>query len=321
MPPKAGVIPDGRGITKQYLPGSLHHSSLGQHRPLGADRIESTALLCSQYSSVQCHKVKPRQKKKSKKRSVSPPPPALPMYNTGRRVGPAVTVTLDVDADKQVQDVRVKNMIWLLTRLSNPEEDQTISSWTGFNILIRNDTHVVQDTVSYLPTINAPATEMSTVNEVLTQTVNIMDTLELKEIVCVFEQALHAKAAEITWKHEKFKNLILRMGAFHTICNLLSTIGKRFQDAGLRDLCVESGVIAEGSITAVMEGRKYNSAVKFHKIVYEAMMRLAWKGFLPWIQVNHGVEGHHLEEAPRSISTFHDDVSQACGTEEQGYVS
>ena len=66
--------------------------------------------------------------KKSKKRSISPPPAALPMYNIGRRVGPAVTVTLDMDADKQVQDARVKNMIWLLTRLSNPEEDQTISS-------------------------------------------------------------------------------------------------------------------------------------------------------------------------------------------------
>ena len=156
---------------------------------------------------------------------------------------------------------------------------------------------------------------MSTVNEVLTQTVNIMDTLELKEIVCVFDQALYAKAPEITWKHEKFKNLILRMGAFHTICNLLSTIGKRFQDAGLRDLCVEYGVIAEGSITAVMEGRKYNRAVRLHKIVYEAMMRLAWKGFLPWIQVNHGVEAHHLEEALRSISTFHDEVSQASFTE------
>ena len=236
---------------------------------------------------------------------------ALPMYNTGRRVGPAVTVNLDVDADKQVQNARVKNMIWLLTRLSNPEEDQTISSWTGFNILIRN---VVQDTVSYLPTINAPATEMSTVNEVLTQTVNIMDTLELEEIVWVFDQALYAKAAEITWKHEQFKNLILRMCAFHTICNLLSTIGKRFQDAGLRDLCVESGVIAEGSITAVMEGRKYNHAVRLHKIVYEAMMRVAWKVFLPWIQVNHGDEAHHLEEALRSISTFHDEVSQASFT-------
>ena len=36
----------------------------------------------------------------------------------------------------------------------------------------------------------------------------------------------------------KFKNIILGMGAFHTICKLLSTIGKRFQDAGLSDLCV-----------------------------------------------------------------------------------
>ena len=148
-----------------------------------------------------------------------------------------------------------------------------------------------------------------------------MDTLELMEIVCVFNQALYAKAAEITWKHKKFKNLILRMGSFHTICNLLSTIGKRFQDAGLRDLCVESGVIAEGSITAVMEGRKYNRVVRLHKIVYEAMMRLAWKGFLPWIQVNHRVEVHHLEEALRSISTFHDDVSQASFTERMDDIS
>ena len=80
----------------------------------------------------------------------------------------------------------------------------------------------------------------------------------------------------------KFKNIILRMGAFHTICNLLSAIGKRFQDACLRDLSVESGVIAEGSITAFLEGRKYNRAVRLHNIVYVAMMRLAWKVFLLW---------------------------------------
>ena len=82
-----------------------------------------------------------------------------------------------------------------------------------------------------------------------------------------------------------FKNVILTMGEFHTTCNLLSTIGKRFQDAGLRDLCVQSGVSAEVSI--VMEGRKYNRAVRRHNIVYEAMMRLAWNGFLLWIHANH----------------------------------
>ena len=32
----------------------------------------------------------------------------------------------------------------------------------------------------------------------------------------------------------------------------------RFGDAGLRDLAVEPGAVADGSINGVLEGRKYN---------------------------------------------------------------
>ena len=49
---------------------------------------------------------------------------------------------------------------------------------------------------------------------------------------------------------------------FHTICTFLSVIGKRFQDAGLRDVMIESGVISEGSVFGV---RTYNRAIRFHK--------------------------------------------------------
>uniref|UniRef100_H3B9B4 Uncharacterized protein n=1 Tax=Latimeria chalumnae TaxID=7897 RepID=H3B9B4_LATCH len=80
------------------------------------------------------------------------------------------------------------------------------------------------------------------------------------------------------------QKIVLRMGVFHTICNLLSIIGKRYGDAGLRDLAVESGVIAEGSITSVLEGRKYNRGVCLHKLVYEALPRIACKGFYPWLE-------------------------------------
>ena len=66
------------------------------------------------------------------------------------------------------------------------------------------------------------------------------------------------------------------MGVFHTACSLLSTTGKRFQDAGLRNLCVESGAIAEGSVAGVLDGRRYNRGVRLHNIMYEALMRLAW---------------------------------------------
>ena len=58
---------------------------------------------------------------------------------------------------------------------------------------------------------------------------------------------------------------------FHTICTFLSVIGKRFQDAGLRDVIIESGVISEGSVFGV---RTYNHAIRFHKLMYEALKSL-----------------------------------------------
>ena len=53
---------------------------------------------------------------------------------------------------------------------------------------------------------------------------------------------------------------------FHTICNFLGIIGKRLLDAGLRDLAVESEVIAEGSVDRVLNGQQYNRGVRLHKL-------------------------------------------------------
>ena len=92
-----------------------------------------------------------------------------------------------------------------------------------------------------------------------------------EEEVCVFDQVFYVNTADITWKHDQLKNIIFRMVAYHTIPYHLkhpkSTIGKRFQDAGLLDLCRGSGVISEGSITDVLEGHKYNHVGMLHKIV------------------------------------------------------
>lgn len=90
---------------------------------------------------------------------------------------------------------------------------------------------------------------MATVYKILCQAVTIMKSLNFERIVVVFDEALYAKAAEVTWKHlEQFKPIILRMGAFHKICNFMAIIGKRFADSGLADWCIEADVVAEGSV-------------------------------------------------------------------------
>ena len=60
-----------------------------------------------------------------------------------------------------------------------------------------------------------------------------------------------------------------------------------FEVAGIRDLAVESGVTAEGSINKVLEGKQYNQADRLHKLTYEALLRLAWSGFQEWLETNH----------------------------------
>lgn len=149
------------------------------------------------------------------------------------------------------------------------------------NISTGDQEPISQDIVRYLPTINSPATELNTVFEIL-QSELIRKKLHLDTIVVVMDQALCAIAAEITWRHrEWFSNILLSMGTFHTICNVLAIIGKRFRDAGLKDICIEAGSVAEGSINGVLDGKLYNRAVRVHKYISEAQMRLARKEFIP----------------------------------------
>lgn len=235
---------------------------------------------------------------KTKKRSFSLETKPLPVYNAGSKSGPPhIDITLDMNSVNANQS-RLKNLSWVLKRFFHSK----VPSWTGFNIKLYLGKDVQKDTLGYLPTINAPATCMSAVHEVLQQSKQIQCALQLPAIVCVFDQALYAKAAEIVWKHQSdFCSIVLRLGDFHTICNLLATIGKRFQDAGLHDLCVESGIIAEGSVQGVMEGKHYNRAIRLHKLVYEAILRLAWKQFVDWISEHYSEDVVHLDSIVHEI--------------------
>jgi len=104
---------------------------------------------------------------KTKQRSISYETGLIPIYNAGKRVGPKKIETVDPDALTVVHNSFIRNIAWAMSRLSPDEQHQTVSGWSGFNIKIRSDIDVEQDNVAYLPTINAPATDLSTVYEVL----------------------------------------------------------------------------------------------------------------------------------------------------------
>ena len=74
--------------------------------------------------------------------------------------------------------------------------------------------------------------------------------------IVVFDVPIYIKKLKINWHKEKEMNrVVLRMGAFHMCCTLLAVIGKRFGDAGLSDIIIESAVIAVGSLPGILEGK------------------------------------------------------------------
>ena len=82
------------------------------------------------------------------------------------------------------------------------------------------------------------------------------DALKISEIVCIFDQSILAKAAEIKWKSaEKYKDYVLVLGAFHMIMSFMSILAKRFGDAGLRDTLVQA-----------ISGRMYNRGIRYCKL-------------------------------------------------------
>ena len=99
-------------------------------------------------------------------------------------------------------------------------------------------------------------------------------SLRLTSIVCVFDQAIYAKAIEIKWKEpEKFRCCVVMMGMFHLLMVYMAILHKRFADAGLKDTIIQSGMTAEGSIETALKGKHYNRGVRLYKIFYEALMR------------------------------------------------
>ena len=185
---------------------------------------------------------------KQKQRTITVDDQELEVYVAATRVGPqTLTTKANIQYSTRASKVaRNENLLWILSRNSALDDQQSVPSWTGFNIQTRDEEIVLQDRVGYLPTINAPATELSTVFEILKQSEIILEQLCLETIVVVMDQALYAKATEITWKRQhQFANILFRMGTFHTICNALGILGKRSRDSGLKDIFIESGIVAE----------------------------------------------------------------------------
>ena len=157
-----------------------------------------------------------------------------------------------------------------------------IPSWIGFLIDLNKNLTVKPSTVWCLDCLDAPATKISTVSFMKETSHHIKDQLQLKSIVCVYDQAIYTKVHQIKSKEPpKFKDIFLMKGTFHIILTFLAVIAAWFKDAGLWDIVAEgSNIVAEGSVDVMfIVSRGYKRAIWVYKITYKAFSKILLKNF------------------------------------------
>ena len=145
--------------------------------------------------------------------------------------------------------------MWIVLRKINFSFQ--IPSWTGFNINLHKNKFIIHSNIGYLDCLDAPARAICTIYCMMEYSLQIKDQLNVKSIVCVYDQAIYAKTYQINCKEqEKFQDLFWMMETFHIILTFLAVISSRFKDAGLRDILIQSSVVAEGSVDTIFTGSR-----------------------------------------------------------------
>ena len=144
-------------------------------------------------------------------------------------------IPLEEECYRHEQEMgRNADFLYLWSRKNASECGKLMPGWTGFNTQVHKVSRSVSR-IGYLPVIDAPVTEMVTVNTLLRHSISICQRLQDPQIVLVFDEAIYAKAQMIRWKDDELKErLVIRLGDFHTVMSFCSAISKIFKDAGLQ---------------------------------------------------------------------------------------
>lgn len=178
---------------------------------------------------------------KKSQRTVKMPNTNIAEYSIGAKKTPIffdineVARSMLIDRNHELNEAAHKlDLAYVLTKMVHVTDETALPGWTGFNTMLIEEIPEVSR-VGYLPVINAPPTEYSTINEILKRSKNIAEKLDLQYAVLVFDEAVYSKVQHIRWKEPVYYDkLVVRLGEFHTVMSFLSAVSKLFEDGGLK---------------------------------------------------------------------------------------
>ena len=128
--------------------------------------IELIVYLCSQAPANEHRYTETLRTGRGRRSFTSPTGTVIAEYCSGKQVGPAPVQFQECHAREfLLADQEQLYLSWVMCRVFY--KLSYTPSWTGFNIMISQNEIVLKSMVHYMECIDAPATDISTISEVL----------------------------------------------------------------------------------------------------------------------------------------------------------
>ena len=218
---------------------------------------------------------------KSKKRSFQHVPLPLPVAYPKKKVEPSLVVTkTTLEADDPVSPYDRQEVLWLMCR-SLFNQDSSVPDWSGWLSKTVPPAMEQLSNVGYMTPIFNPATDYTTVLQCLLTSVEATEKVQQQYTFITFDLAMAKIAYGIVWDMpEKFANVIVHLGGFHTMCAYMGALGQMMSCSGFEDVVIESGICASGSIRQVMNGKHFTRSMRVHHHMMDAIHRLIMNSFV-----------------------------------------
>ena len=140
----------------------------------------------------------------------------------------------------------------------------------------QNKENYRKDCITFLPIIDLDPNNMSCILSTPSFLSNLAHQNNMPTVVA-FDQPLYWKGSRIILEStdELIKQIVLVLGNFHTIFNLLECIGFLMANTGLNNILHE--IYGESTVTQMLSGKAYSRALRGHLILDQVLTSMIFE--------------------------------------------
>ena len=178
----------------------------------------------------------------------------------------------------------LRELVYGLCRSNVLIQNTNIPQWMVFHSALC-DTELTTTGVAFNPIIMATPTNYSTVYTTMLRVQEVGKELGFEHLPLFFYMGLLTKALEIQWANpDSLSGVALGDGGMHLIMSLFSDIGCLYEDAGLKNILIDSNVFAAGTVQQIMKGKDFDRALESYKMLEEVLLKRFFIQFNVWCE-------------------------------------